>query len=213
MTAWSFQHLNTYERERERERERARLTLLLAQWWHLCLDALDGQTLQPKTTDQGRKNSQLQDLQGKEGGGKCLWSRLVSHFRVLLGTMGKRPRVVRDIVFICVVLHNMLRTHQGRTDRAPTPGSDVAAQQNGQEVYVTNENYRNPLREAKHQRELLKCYFNYVGALAGQEDRFWDVNRPSWGQKLASISPFLDFYQSFLGLTNYSKNFYFSWCC
>ena len=35
---------------------------------------------------------------------------LVSHCRVLLGTMVQRPRVVRDIVFTCVVLHNMLRT-------------------------------------------------------------------------------------------------------
>ena len=35
---------------------------------------------------------------------------LLSHFRVLLGTMEQGPRVVRDIVFMCVVLHNMLRT-------------------------------------------------------------------------------------------------------
>ena len=45
---------------------------------------------------------------------------LVSRFRVLLGTMGQRPRVVRDTVFACVALHNMLRTHQGGTDRAST---------------------------------------------------------------------------------------------
>ena len=50
----------------------------------------------------------------------------------------------------------MLRTHQGGADRAPTPANDVAAQQNEQAVYVPNENYRNPLREAKHQRELLR---------------------------------------------------------
>ena len=61
---------------------------------------------------------------------------LVSHFRILLGTMKQRPRAVRDIVFTCVVLHNNLRTHQGRADRAPTPGNDVAAQLNEQEVYV-----------------------------------------------------------------------------
>ena len=37
---------------------------------------------------------------------------------------------------------------------------------------VPNENYMNPLlREAKHHRELLKHYFNHVGALAGNEDR------------------------------------------
>ena len=52
---------------------------------------------------------------------------LVSRFRVLLGTMEQRPKVVRDIVFTCVLLHNKPRTHQGGADRAPTPTSDVAA--------------------------------------------------------------------------------------
>ena len=60
-------------------------------------------------------------------------------------------------------------------DRAPTPGNDVVAQQNEQAVYVPNENYRNPSREAKHQQELLKDYFNQVGAFAKQEDRILDV--------------------------------------
>ena len=85
--------------------------------------------------------------------------------------MEQRPRVVRDIVFTCVVLHNMLRTCYGGADRAPTPANVVAAKQNEQAVYVPNENYRNLLREAKHQQELVKDYFNHVGALAGQEDR------------------------------------------
>ena len=43
---------------------------------------------------------------------------LVSRFKVLLGTMEQRPKVVRDIDFTCVVLHNMLRTHQDRSNRA-----------------------------------------------------------------------------------------------
>ena len=96
---------------------------------------------------------------------------LVSHFNVLLGTIEQRPRIVRDIVITCVVLHNMLRTHQGGADRASTPGNDVAVEQNEQDVYVQNENYRNSSREAKQQRELLKDYFHNVEALAGQEDR------------------------------------------
>ena len=96
---------------------------------------------------------------------------LVSSFRVLLDTMEQRPRVVRDIVFTCVVLHNMMKTYQGGGDRAPSPENDVAAQKNEQEVYVPNENYRNPLREAKHQQELLKDYISQVGALAGHKDR------------------------------------------
>ena len=88
---------------------------------------------------------------------------LVNHFRVLLGTMEQRPRVVRDVMFTYVVLHNMLRTHQGRADRAPTPGNDVTVQQNEQVVYVSFEG-------GERQGELLKVYFSHVGALAGQKD-------------------------------------------
>ena len=65
----------------------------------------------------------------------------------------------------------MLRTHQGRADRAPTQADDIAALQNEQVVYVPDGNYRNASRESKHQRDLLKDYFNHLGALAGQEDR------------------------------------------
>ena len=93
----------------------------------------------------------------------------VSRFRVLLGTMQQWPKVVRDIVFTCVVWHKMLRTHQGRAERAPTQANDVATLQNEQVVYVPDDNYRNPLREAKHQQDILKDYLNHVGALAGQD--------------------------------------------
>ena len=37
---------------------------------------------------------------------------LVKSFRVLLTTMEQRPKVVRDIVLTCVVLHNMLRNYR-----------------------------------------------------------------------------------------------------
>ena len=83
--------------------------------------------------------------------------------------MKQKPKVVRDIVLTCVVLH-MLRTHHGEGTRAPALADDIAALQNEQAVYVPNENYINSLREAKYQRELLKDYFNHIGALAGQED-------------------------------------------
>ena len=63
-----------------------------------------------------------------------------------------------ETLFLCVVLHNMLRTHQARADRAPTTGNDIVALQNGQVVYVPDANYRNPLREAKHHLDLLKDY-------------------------------------------------------
>ena len=88
---------------------------------------------------------------------------------VLLGTMEQRPKVIIDITLTCVVLHNMLRTHQGGADRALTQ----AALQNEQVVvYVPDENYRNPSSEAKYQQDVLKDFFNHLGALSGQEDRF-----------------------------------------
>ena len=43
---------------------------------------------------------------------------LASRFWVLLDTMEQRPEVVRDIVLTCVVLPNILKTHQIRRDRA-----------------------------------------------------------------------------------------------
>ena len=42
----------------------------------------------------------------------------------------------------------MLMT-QGRVDTPPTPPDDIAALQNEQMVYVPDDNYRHPSREAK----------------------------------------------------------------
>ena len=50
---------------------------------------------------------------------------LAIRFRVLLGTMEQTPKVVRDIVLTCVMLHNMLKTHLGGLDGAPTPAYDM----------------------------------------------------------------------------------------
>ena len=95
----------------------------------------------------------------------------VKRFGALLTTMDQRPKVVRDIVLTCVVLHNMLRSHQGGADRPPTPADDIVTPQADHGEQGHHENLRNPSREAKHQRDLLKDYFNHVGVLAGQEDR------------------------------------------
>ena len=57
---------------------------------------------------------------------------LVKRFRVLLTTMEQRPKVVTDIVLTCVVLHNMLRSHQGGADRPPTSSDDIQPQQGDQ---------------------------------------------------------------------------------
>ena len=76
---------------------------------------------------------------------------LVGRFRVLLTTMEQRPEVVKDIVLTCVVLHDMLRRHQGGADRPPTPADDMQPPLTDQAVNGPNEPFRNPSREAKHQ--------------------------------------------------------------
>ena len=96
---------------------------------------------------------------------------LVKRFRVLLTTMKQRPKVVRAIVLTGVVLHNMLRSHQGSADRPPTLADDILAPQADQGEQGHNHNFRNPSREGKHQQDLLKDYLNHMGVLAGQEDR------------------------------------------
>ena len=49
---------------------------------------------------------------------------LVEWFRVLLTTMEQRPKVVRDIV-ITYVVHDMLKSQQGRADRPPTSADNI----------------------------------------------------------------------------------------
>ena len=78
------------------------------------------------------------------------------------------------------MLQNMLRTHQGRLDRAPTPADDIAAIPNKAVVCVPDENHRNPLGEAKHQRDL---------GWAGGQDLRCEEELPLQ-RKLASVSPF-----------------------
>ena len=70
---------------------------------------------------------------------------------MLLTTIEQRLKVARDIVLTCVVLHNMLRSHQGGADRPPTPADDIQPQQGDQGEQRHQENFRNPSREAKHQ--------------------------------------------------------------
>ena len=70
-----------------------------------------------------------------------------------------------DFVLTCAVLHNM-KPHQGRPDKALTPA--VATLQNEEVLYVPDENYRNPSREAKHQQDLLKDSFNHLCAFLGR---------------------------------------------
>ena len=90
----------------------------------------------------------------------------MGRFRVLLTTMEQRPEVVRDIVLTGVILYNMLRSHQGGADWPPTPADDIQPPQADQAEQGQNENFRNQSREAKHQQDLLKEYFNNLGVIA-----------------------------------------------
>ena len=74
------------------------------------------------------------------GGGKCLWN--ISE--PVHGTTGRHGTKTKGCV-----LHNMLRTHQGGADRAPTTAYNVAVLQNKQVVCVPDDNYRNPSREGQ----------------------------------------------------------------
>ena len=63
----------------------------------------------------------------------------VDFCKQIQGTMEQRP----NIVLTWVVLHNILRIHQGRPDRAPNPAEYISARSN-EAVYVTDENHKNP---------------------------------------------------------------------
>ena len=94
---------------------------------------------------------------------------LVKRFRVLLTTMEQRPKVVRDIVLTCVVLHNMLRNHQGAADKPSTPADDIQLPQADQGEQRHHENLRNPSRESKitsitWERWLRRTEFKKTGA-------------------------------------------------
>ena len=90
-------------------------------------------------------------------------------FRVLLTTTEQRTEIVKDIVFTCVVLHNMLRRHQDGVGRPPIPADNIQVPSVDQAGNGPNENFINPLREVKHQQDLLTDYTNTLGALDGQD--------------------------------------------
>ena len=106
---------------------------------------MDGEIPQKKKTHKGEGKANYSISRVVEN----VLGNISSKFEVLMGVMEQRPMVVRDIVVTCVVLYNMLRTYQGRADRAPTPANDVAAVQNEQVVYVPDANYWHPLRKNK----------------------------------------------------------------
>ena len=100
---------------------------------------------------------------------------LVSRLRVMRTTIELPPATVREVVFTCVVLHNILRNQYQGQHGDQQPGEDDdddvpgdcgligGAAGGGQD--------RNPTREAKRQRDYLRDYFNNEGAVAWQDGR------------------------------------------
>ena len=92
---------------------------------------------------------------------------LVSRFRVMRTTIELPPATVREVVFTCVVLHNILRSQYQGQPGGQQPGEDDdddvpgacgligGAAGGGQD--------RNPAREAKRQGDYLRDYFNNEG--------------------------------------------------
>ena len=86
------------------------------------------------------------------------------------------PARVREVVFTCVVLHNILRSQYQGQPGGQQPGEDDddgdvpgdggligEAASAGQD--------RNPARDAKRQRDYLRDYFNNEGAVGSQDGR------------------------------------------
>ena len=102
---------------------------------------------------------------------------LVSRFRVMRNTTELPPETVRDVVFTCVVLHNILRSqYQGIKYGGQEPGDDYDDDDVPGDCRLIGGVAgggpdRNPAREAKRQRDYLKDYFNNEGAVAWQDGR------------------------------------------
>ena len=100
---------------------------------------------------------------------------LVSRFRVMRTNIELSPATVTEVVFTCVILHNILRSqYQGQ------PGGQQPREDDDDDVpgdcgliggAAGDGQDRNPATEAKRQRDYLKDYFNNEGAVAWQDGR------------------------------------------
>ena len=90
-------------------------------------------------------------------------------FGILVTTIELPQKTVRDVVWTCVVLHNILRSqyqgqHGGKQpgdddDDVPGDGHLIGGAANGGHD-------KNPAREAKRLRDYIKEYFNNEGAVS-----------------------------------------------
>ena len=99
---------------------------------------------------------------------------LVSRFRVMRTTIELPPETFREVVFTCVVLHNILRSqYQGQHGGQEPDDDDDDVPGDCQLIggAAGGGRDRNPAREAKRQRDYLKDYFNNEGTVAWQDGR------------------------------------------
>ena len=100
---------------------------------------------------------------------------LVSRFKVMRTTIELPPATGREVIFTCVVLHNILRSQYQGQHGGLQPGEDDDDDVPGDcgliGVAAGGGQYRNPAREAKRQRDYLKDYFNNEGTVAWQGGR------------------------------------------
>ena len=92
----------------------------------------------------------------------------------MLTTNELPPATVREVVFTCVVLHNILKSQCQGQHGGQEPGDsddDVPGDCRLIGGAAGDGPDRNPAREAKRQRDYLKDYFNNEGAVAWQDGR------------------------------------------
>ena len=86
------------------------------------------------------------------------------------------PETVTEMVFTCVVLHNLLKSqyqgqHGGQQPGDDDDDDDVPGDGRLIGCAADGGGDRNPAREAKRLRDYLKDYFNNEGAVAWQDGR------------------------------------------
>ena len=97
---------------------------------------------------------------------------LVSRFRVMVTTIELPQETVRDMVLICVVLHNILRSQYQGQHGGQQPGDDDVTGDGWLTGGAADGGHnRSPAREVKRLRDYLKDYFNNEGAVAWQDGR------------------------------------------